>query len=199
MTRSAVALLLGLAALAAVLLTLLQALAGPSIDAERLAAAERAMLDLLPAELYDNHPLAQPVELQVGGLLGNTAPTQGYLATLAGRPSAVLLPVDARGYVGEIRLLVAISPDGRLIGSKVLRQQETAGLGDLLQRSPWLSRFNGLSLDAPTEHWLLREEGGAIDQISGATVSSRAARDALQRALRYFDAHRSRLLHGAAP
>ena len=40
----------------------------------------------------------------------------------------------------------------------------------------------------------LRADGGSIDQISGATVTSRAVTDALQRALRFFDAERERLL-----
>lgn len=192
MKRAAMLLLL-IALLGAGLLALLQHFAAPRIEQQRQAAAERALLDLLPAGSYDNRPLQQPIALPAGGLLGNGRAEQGYQASLNGRPSAVLLPVSARGYEGPIQLLVAITPDGRLLASKVLQQQETPGLADLLapERVSWLRRLDDKSLAAD---WSLRADGGRIDQIAGATVTSRAVTDALQRALRFFDAERERLL-----
>lgn len=192
MKRAALLLLL-IALLGASLLALLQHFAAPRIEQQRQAAAERALLDLLPAGSYDNHPLQQPIALAAGGLLGNGRAEQGYQASLNGRPSAVLLPVSACGYEGPIQLLVAITPDGRLLASKVLQQQETPGLADLLapERVSWLRSLNDKSLAAD---WSLRADGGRIDQIAGATVTSRAVTDALQRALRFFDAERERLL-----
>lgn len=200
MNRASILLLGGLAALAVSLLSALHALTAQPIDAQRQAAAERALLDLLPPALYDNQPLANPLPL-AAGLLENPGPASSYLATLGGRPSAVLLPVSAEGYSGRISLLVAISPDGRLISSKVLQHRETAGLGELIERrrSPWLSGFDGMALSDDPARWALRDEGGAVDQISGATVTSRAVRDALQRSLRYFDSHRAQLLGGHVP
>jgi electron transport complex protein RnfG len=196
MKRAALLLLL-IALLGAGLLALLQHFAAPRIEQQRQAAAERALLDLLPAGSHDNRPLRQPIALAAGGLLGNGRTEQGYLASLNGRPSAVLLPVSASGYEGPIQLLVAITPDGRLLASKVLQQQETPGLADLLalERVSWLRSLDGKSLAAD---WSLRADGGRIDQITGATVTSRAVTDALQRALRFFDAERERLL-GARP
>ncbi len=192
MKRAALLLLL-IALLGAGLLALLQHFAAPRIEQQRQAAAERALLDLLPAGSYDNRPLQQPISLPAGGLLGNGRAEQGYLASLNGQPSAVLLPVSARGYEGPIQLLVAITPDGRLLASKVLQQQETPGLADLLaaERADWLRSFDQRALH---DEWSLRADGGRIDQIAGATVTSRAVTDSLQRALRFFDAERERLL-----
>lgn len=191
--KRAVLLLLLIALLGAGLLALLQYFAAPRIEQQRQAAAERALLDLLPAGSYDNRPLQQPIALAAGGLLGNARTEQGYLASLNGRPSAVLLPVSASGYEGPIQLLVAITPDGRLLASKVLQQQETPGLADLLapERVSWLRRLDDKSMDAD---WSLSADGGRIDQIAGATVTSHAVTDALKRALRFFDAERERLL-----
>ena len=191
--KRAVLLLLLIALLGAGLLALLQYFAAPRIEQQRQAAAERALLDLLPAGSYDNRPLQQPIALAAGGLLGNGRAEQGYQASLNGQPSAVLLPVSARGYEGPIQLLVAVTADGRLLASKVLQQQETPGLADLLapERVSWLRSLDGKSLAAD---WSLNADGGRIDQIAGATVTSRAVTDALQRALRFFDAERERLL-----
>jgi electron transport complex protein RnfG len=191
--KRAAPLLLLIALLGAALLATLQHFAAPHIEQQRQAAAERTLIDLLPAGSYDNRPLQQPIALPSGGLLGNARAEPGYLARLNGQPSAVLLPVSAKGYEGPIRLLVAISADGRLLASKVLQQQETPGLADLLapERARWLSGFADKTL---TTDWTLRADGGQIDQIAGATVTSRVVADALQRALRYFDAEHERLL-----
>lgn len=191
--KRAAPLLLLIVLLGAGLLAILQHLAAPRIEQQREAAAERTLLDLLPAGSYDNRPLQNPIALPAGGLLGNASADPGYLASLNDRPSAVLLPVSARGYEGPIHLLVAITADGRLLASKVLQQQETPGLADLLapERARWLG---GFSDKTPEANWTLRAEGGQVDQITGATVTSRAVTDALQRALRFFDAERERLL-----
>lgn len=191
--KRAAAVPLLIALIGAGLLTLLQHLGAPRIEQQRQLAAERALLDLLPAGSYDNRPLQQPIALTAGGLLGHARAELGYLASRDGHPSAVLLPVRARGYEGPITLLVAIAPDGRLLASKVLQQQETAGLADLLapERADWLRTFDQRALNA---EWTLRADGGGIDQIAGATVTSRAVTDGLQRALRFFDAERLHLL-----
>ena len=195
MKRSA-AFLLAIALCGAVLLATLQHFAAPRIEQQRQAAAERALLDLLPAGSYDNRPLQQPIALPAGGLLGNARAEQGYLASLNGQPSAVLLPVTGRGYEGQIRLLVAITPDGQLLASKVLQQQETPGLADLQapERATWLHGFAGKTLNDDAATWTLRADQGQVDQIAGASITSRAVTDALQRALRFFDAERQRLL-----
>lgn len=190
-----------LALLGGGLLVALQQWAAPRIEQQRQAAAERTLLDLLPAGSYENHPLNQPIALPAGGLLGNSTAEPGYQARLGGQLKAVLLPVTANGYAGPIKLLVAISADGRLLSSKVLQQQETPGLGDKLerQRSPWLQGFDGKFLGDDQASWTLRPEDGQVDQIAGATVTSRAATDALQRALRFFDEQRDYLLKAQQP
>lgn len=180
---------LSLAGAGALLCLLVALLLAPRIAAQRQAAAERALFDLLPAELYDDRPLDHPVALPAGGLLGNTDAAPGYQARRAGMTRAVLLPVSAGGYEGPIRLWVAIDRDGRLVGVKVLEQHETPGLGDLARHVGWL---HGLRNRRP-------DSLGAADQIAGATVTSRAVTDALQRALRFFDAHRDALLAGDTP
>ncbi|WP_263138750.1 RnfABCDGE type electron transport complex subunit G [Pseudomonas sp. RIT-PI-AD] len=166
------------------------------IEAQRQAAAERALLDLLPPGSYDNHPLRRPIALAAGGLLDNREARPAYLATLGGRSVAVVLPVAAQGYEGRIELRVAIDRDARLVGARVLAQRETAGLADLERQGAWLRDFLGRT---SADDWRLRAEGGRVDQIAGATLTSKAVSQALQRALRFFDAHRERLLAGETP
>lgn len=172
------------------------------IEAGRQAADERALLDLLPAGSYDNHPLARPIALPASDLLGTPAPTQAWLATRQGAPVAVLLPATAKGYEGPIHLLLAIRPDGRLLATKVLGHRETPGIGDRIEpaRSPWLQTFRDVSLAKhPEAEWRVKADNGQFDQIAGATITSRAVVSATQHALQFFDAHRRLLLGEAAP
>ncbi len=149
-------------------------------------------LAVLPAQSYDNRPLDAPLAL-VDPQLPNSRILAGYLATLAGQPTAVLLISQTQGYAGPITLSIAIGPDGRLLASRVIAQQETPGLGGRLGDSQlaWLTQFANRR---STDNWAVKRDHGDFDQLAGATVTSRAVMAALQEALRYFDQHRAALL-----
>jgi electron transport complex protein RnfG len=168
-------------------------------EQDQLAKA-RALFSVIPASLYDNQPLKQPLAL-VDTTLDHSTLLQGYLATLAGQPAVVLLLSRTQGYGGPMELLIAIDPEGRLVGSKLLEHNETPGIGGRMADpgNTWLNSFTGQSLSRTDDAgWALKKDHGQFDQLAGATVTSRAAVDALHDALRYFDAHRTTLLPGAA-
>lgn len=166
------------------------------IEAQRQALANKTLLEVLPTDLYDNRPLAHPVFSASVGLAHSTL-LGGYLATRIGQPSAVLLRSQTLGYEGNIELLVAIDPQGRLLGVKTLRQAETPGLGAAIAGWPnaWLQGFTGKSRQAPDDSgWALKKDQGQFDQLAGATVTSRAVLQAVHDALRYFDEHKAQLM-----
>lgn len=196
MNGRSLACLLAAAALAVGLLTALHGALAPRQQAAAEAAAERALLDLLPAGSYDNRPLQDAVPLPDAADLGTPPPSTAWRARQGERLVAVLLPVRARGYEGPIDLLLAIAPDGRLQHSKVLAHRETPGIGDRIEatRSPWLGSLAGRSLTEQPGEWRVRTEGGDVTPIVGATITSRAVVAGVQAGLRYFDAHRDALL-----
>ncbi|MCJ8204167.1 RnfABCDGE type electron transport complex subunit G [Pseudomonas sp. RGM2987] len=170
------------------------------IEAQRQAVADKSLLEVLPAERYDNQPLAHAV-LAAPVVLAHSTLLDGYLATHNGRPSAVLLRSEALGYEGRIELLVAIDPQGRLLGVKTLHQTETPGLGEAIAGWPnaWLQTFTGHSRKTPDDSgWALKKDQGQFDQLAGATVTSRAVLQAVHDALRYFDEHKAQLTEGAS-
>lgn len=154
--------------------------------------------EVLAATRFDNDMLADVVELRDPELLGTTAPAHAWRARLAGRPVAVVLEAVAPGgYSGPIELLVAIAPDGKLIGVRVTGHHETPGLGDAIEthRSNWIERFRGRSLgDPPPARWKVRKDGGDFDQFTGATITPRAVVGAVSNALACFTRHRAELL-----
>lgn len=192
-------LLLMLAALGAGATLWLDHAAAPRIAAEQRALQARKFLDLLPPGSYDNQPLDHPLPL-ADVQLANSRLLDGYLATRRGQPSAWLLRSQVTGYAGPIELQIAIDGNGRLLGSKTLRQDETPGLGARIAEQPnaWLQGFLGKSRNDPGDTgWALKKDSGQFDQIAGATITSRAVISALHDALRYFDEHHEQQLPGA--
>ncbi|VVN08024.1 Electron transport complex subunit RnfG [Pseudomonas fluorescens] len=172
----------------------------PHIAAEQRLIDRRNLLDLLPADSYDNDPLQQPLQ-PASSVLTHSRLLAGYLATKGGQPSAVLLQSETIGYAGAIVLMIAIDTHGKLLGVKTLSQSETQGLGARIADWPnaWLQGFTGKSrTGSPDNAWALRKDQGQFDQIAGATITSRAVINAVHDALKYFDAH-SQMLTGNSP
>jgi electron transport complex protein RnfG len=162
---------------------------------DRIAANERGVLTrtlttLVPADRFDNDPLTDRIELRPAALDG-AEPIVVYRARRGKTPVAAFATSVARdGYAGPIRLLVALYPDGRVAGVRVLAHQETPGLGDAIdeRRSPWILSFTGTRLGAPPRsQWAVRKDGGVFDQFTGATVTPRAVVRAVYNLLEYFD------------
>jgi electron transport complex protein RnfG len=158
--------------------------------------ARRVLVELsavLPAALYDNEPHRDMIRLA----LPDDEPRQIWRARRAGKPvAAVLTSLAPDGYSGQIRLLVAVTIDGQILGVRVSNHSETPGIGDVIEadKSPWIGSFDGRSLGEPEEsRWRLRKDGGDIDAISGATISSRAVVAATRRAMQYFRLHREEI------
>lgn len=182
-------------------LLLLRAATAERIAGQERAAALRALAALLP-EGFDNDPDADRITVQAPAWLGSEA----ALVVRRARRGEVLLAllveaVAPDGYNGDIRLLVGIDAGGRIIGVRVIEHRETPGLGDPIEieRGPWITGFDGRSLRDPApEAWRVRRDGGAFDQLAGATITPRAVVGAVHRALRFIDVHGATLAKAPA-
>lgn len=82
----------------------------------------------------------------------------------------------SQGHKGEVAVIGGIDPQySKLTGITILSQEETPGLGSRITESQWISQFK----DIPIENIKLKNSGGSIDSITGATVSSEAVINAL--------------------
>ena len=108
-------------------------------------------------------------------------------------PVAALFVVSARdGYAGAIRVLVGVDMDGAVTGVHVLAHRETPGLGDLVEtsKSDWIRQFDRRSLRSPVANgWKIKRDGGEFDQLTGASVTTRAIVKAVKETLQYFGAN----------
>ena len=85
-----------------------------------------------------------------------------------------------KGFSGYINLIAGFKPDGTIINISVLQQKETPGLGTKMTDPGFKGQFKDKN---PSEFQLkVRKDGGPVDAITAATISSRAFCDAVQRA-----------------
>lgn len=95
-----------------------------------------------------------------------------------------------KGFGGNIKLMVGLLPDGTINNISVLEHKETPGLGDKMQKnkSVWSEQFNGKKSE--TFKLDVTKDGGQIDAITAATISSRAYVDAVKRAIATYKQNR---------
>ncbi len=174
------------------------------VAAER-EAAQKALLEIIPAERHSNDMLVDT--LSIPGHLWSTLGLEArdeplaHVAMDGQRPVAVIISAIAPdGYNGDIKMLIGINLDGTIAGVRVVKHQETPGLGDKIDinKSDWVLDFNGRSLRNPDiSGWKVRKEGGEFDQLTGATITPRAVVNQVRKALQYFEEDQARLLKEA--
>ena len=87
------------------------------------------------------------------------------------------------GYAGDIRLMVGLTADRAVITYRVLSANETPGLGAKLGDAAFAAQFAG----KPAAALKVKKDGGAIDALTGATITSRAVCEALADAVARVD------------
>lgn len=189
-----------LAVIAALITVGLVAIA--TITRDRIARNQQAWIKqhldaLIAPQSYDNDPLADTLQVTAPDLLGTANAVTAYRLRKSGTPVAVAIrSIAPDGYRGPLELLVVIAPDGKLIGVRVIRHNETPGLGDAFENrdADWLTRFHGLSLaNPPQQRWTVRRDGGDFDAFTGATITPRAIVKAVRRTLEFYQGNRERL------
>ncbi len=95
-----------------------------------------------------------------------------FIGKFDGRPRAVALETYGSGYGGPIGVIAAIDvEENRIMGVGVTTHSETPGVGSRVQTDPSFSaQFEGMTV---SDTFQVRADGGPIDSVSGATVSSR--------------------------
>ena len=181
--RPAIALtLLGL--VAAIVLAGLARLTEAPIREAREQRALSTLMSVLPAERFDNDLAGDWIDFPIDNL---DPDARLYRAWQNDQPSAVIIDLTtARGYSGDIRLLVALTQAGEVLSVRALEHRETPGLGDRIEtrHSDWIEQFAGRSLgDPPRADWMPDRQGGAFDTLTSATITSSAVIEAIERAL----------------
>ncbi len=86
----------------------------------------------------------------------------------------------SKGFGGKIKCVIGVLPNGNINNIGGFEMRETPGLGTKLKDPKFLTQFLGKN---PANFKLkVKKDGGQVDAITAATVSSRAFCDAAQNA-----------------
>ena len=161
--------LLLIAAVVAAALALVNQVTKPVIEEANQAKTQKAIEAVLPGgyetEITDFTDATGLVSKVYRG-------AQGYA-----------LEVTPSGFDGTVTLMVGVSFDGKVLGISVISHSETAGLGavsaaDTAAGHAFRNQFIGQSGQVA-----VTKDGGTMDAITGATITSRAICDGVNAAL----------------
>lgn len=166
--------------------------ANPLIEIRRQEDLTERLRQVVPDPLYEGSLLGDSERLGEG-----SEATTVYRAHKGADTTAVAFSVTTEGYAGPIELLLAVDPQGTVLGVRVLAHTETPGLGDRIEveKSDWILDFEGKSLThPPREQWTVHKDGGVFDAFTGATITPRAVVEGVERGLLRFSRDRQAML-----
>ncbi|MDR1983681.1 MAG: RnfABCDGE type electron transport complex subunit G [Prevotellaceae bacterium] len=144
---------------------------------------EKAIKDVTPD--FNNNPTDEKFEIEISGgdkLTVFPAKKDGKLVGIAVETNT------KKGFSGEIKIMVGFDIDGVIKNYSVLKHAETPGLGAKMQE--WFSDTSKPTQNVVNRKWnsnmKVKKDGGEIDAITAATISSRAFMDALNRAYEVY-------------
>ncbi len=97
------------------------------------------------------------------------------------------------GYAGTVMVMTGIDlRTNTITGVRVTNHSETPGIGTRVCDPIYLRKYEGIVLDDVTEI-ALQSSGGGIEAISGATKTSTAVADGVNRAVKFVMAHKDEI------
>jgi electron transport complex protein RnfG len=153
----------------------------PKIEEQKRLALERALTIALPT--------ADPQHIFPVRQNDNVLYYRGFSSTDTSRAVGYAFVAHGPGYSSVIETMVGVDTLGTIIGMKVLAQVETPGLGTKVEEvkygetDPWFTRQ---FLTRRADNLAVDKDGGDIDSITGATISSRALTNSVVNGYRQF-------------
>ncbi|MDD4922042.1 MAG: RnfABCDGE type electron transport complex subunit G [Bacteroidales bacterium] len=181
--KNMVLVLCGISILAAGALGVVYDLTQEPIKAAELANQEAAIKAVTSG--FNNAPVKEKYVLispEGDSLMCFPAKQDGKLTGVA------IESFSNKGFHGEIKVMVGLDPSGKILNYSVVKHTETPGLGSKM--SDWFktdkNRQSILGLDPGKNKVWVSKDGGEVDAITAATITSRAFLDAIDRAYRSY-------------
>ena len=113
-----------------------------------------------------------------------------------GEFQGVAIKTSEGGFGGKVEMMVGFLADGTIKGTSVLSHAETPGLG-----ANMTGTFKDQFVDKNPASFKLsvKKDGGDVDAITAATITSRAFSKAVDKAYKAFEANKSQFIKSAVP
>ena len=159
--------LFAICAATALLLGLTNEVTKPYIAANNEAKTQAAMSEVLPADSYEK------VTDQYTG--GDAMVLNVYKAGDAGY---VVEVKPATSFSGNLTIMVGVDATGACSGVSIVKTGETSGLGSNASKEDFRAQFVGATGEVN-----VTKDGGTIDALTGATITSRGVCEAVSSAI----------------
>ncbi len=158
--------LFAICAVCALVLGLANMLTKDKIAENQMAEKMDAMQAVLAADKYE------PVNY--------TGADETILSVYKGGDAGYVIEVNCAGgsYSGTLSIMVGVNADNTVAGLEILTSAESSGLGDNAKDPAWRAQFVGKSGQIG-----VTKDGGEIEAISGATMTSRSVTNGVNAAL----------------
>lgn len=141
-----------------------------------------AIRDVIPQE-FNNNPFEEKFTIK-GSKKRETF--ELYPAKKNGEIVGVAIKTYSnRGFGGKIEMIAGFYVDGRINKFKLISHKETPGLGTKVMEPKFMHQMEGFNPRYGTLK--VRQDGGDVDAVTAATISSRAVLSAIDKAYRAYD------------
>jgi len=108
-----------------------------------------------------------------------------FVGIFEGKPKAIALEAFGKGFHGDIGVMVGIDiTTDKIIGIGITTHSETPGVGSRVKTDlSFRSQFKGIPVNETVK---VKADGGQIDAVTGATISSRGVCNAVNNALALY-------------
>lgn len=104
---------------------------------------------------------------------------------------AAVIGSSEKGFSGLIKIMVGFKPNGEINNIVVLEQKETPGLGTKMKDDKFIQQYRDKNPES--FNMQVSKDGGEIDALTGATITTRAFSEATQMAYNEFMKHKNSL------
>jgi electron transport complex protein RnfG len=173
-----VVVLVVIATLSAMLLAYVNKITKDPIEANKKLEVKKA-IQLVLKGLPEYHVADLPEKMEI-----DHSPVEYYTAKTKSDSVVgyAIITQAPNGFSGEFPVMTGLDMSGKIIDTYVLEHKETPGLGSKMTEEGFKAQFRGKRLKGTK--WQVKKDGGDIDAITAATISSRAFTAAILRALK---------------
>ncbi len=136
----------------------------------KVAAVNNALKQVLPEYESTTSQTIEVAEL----------PIVTHTATVADKAVGYAVEsISKNGFGGAVRLMVGFDAEGKILNINVLEQKETPGLGTKMADEGNVLLLSLKDKNAAEVNMTVKKDGGDIDALTAATISSRAYAEAV--------------------
>ena len=173
--------------IAGITLAALKQVTAPIIEEQVLTYVQAPAIESVLAD-YDNNPIKDRKKFEVDGQTVTVFP-----ALKDGKLTGVAFETSGKGYGGDIGVMVGFDVQAmNLTGIGITTLKETPGVGARVAEHGYTTQFRGHGLESVE----LKKNGGDIEAVAGATISSTGTVIAVRRAVAIFNALKDKLAGG---